>query len=394
MIYGLLPLPWWGYALVVLGLTHVTIAGVTIYLHRHQAHRALDLHPAAAHFFRFWLWLTTGMSTREWVAVHRKHHAFVETERDPHSPQVYGIAKVLLEGAELYRREALDEETLAKYSHGTPDDWLERHLYTPHNNRGYLLMLAIDVVLFGVLGLTVWAVQMMWIPIFAAGVINGVGHWGGYRNFETPDASTNIVPWGVLIGGEELHNNHHAFASSARFSTKWWEFDLGWSYIRVLSALGLARVKKLAPRPVFVPSKRIPDMDTLSAVLASRMHLMADYARSVLQRVYVEEVGSARGMRRSVARHARRLLVREESRLSSDARQRLEQLLGEYQALRVAYQFRRRLQAIWQERSASQERLLGALQQWCTEAEQSGIRALQEFARVVSGYATQQPFAA
>lgn len=393
MIHGLLPLPWWGYVLVVLGLTHVTIAAVTIYLHRHQAHRALDLHPAVAHFFRFWLWLTTGMSTREWVAVHRKHHAFVESDRDPHSPQVHGIGKVLLEGAELYRREARQAETLAKYAHGTPDDWLERHLYGPHNDRGYLLMLVIDLALFGVLGLTVWAVQMMWIPLFAAGVINGVGHWGGYRNFETPDASTNIVPWGVLIGGEELHNNHHAFASSARFSTKWWEFDLGWLYIRLLSLFGLARVKKLAPRPVVVPSKRTPDMDTLTAVLTGRMHLMADYARSVLQRVYAEEVRKARGVHASVARRARRLLVREESRLSSDARERLDQLLGEYQALRVAYQYRRRLQALWQERSASQERLLGALQQWCAEAEQSGIRALQDFARMVSGYAT-QPFAA
>ena len=236
-------------------MTHVTIVAITIYLHRHQAHRALDLHPALSHFFRFWLWLTTGTVTEEWVAVHRKHHSRVESMDDPHSPKVFGIKRLLLEGAELYRIAAADPETIAKYNHGCPDDWLERNVYKPLTDRGYYLMLVIDVVLFGPIGITIWAVQMAWQPVFAAGVINGLGHWWGYRNYETQDISTNIVPWGILIGGEELHNNHHAFASSAKMSTKPWEFDIGWAYIRVLQFLGLAKVKKLPPEVVMVPGQ-------------------------------------------------------------------------------------------------------------------------------------------
>jgi Fatty-acid desaturase len=240
---GLWPLPWWGYLLCTLVLTHVTIAAVTLYLHRHQAHHAIELHPLPAHFFRFWLWLTTGMVTREWVAVHRKHHARVETMDDPHSPQIHGIRKVLLEGVELYRQEAARQDTLQAFGHSTPDDWVERYLYGRHPGTGIALMLFINLLLFGFAGIAIWAVQMAWIPFFAAGVINGVGHYGGYRNFETSDASTNIVPLGILIGGEELHNNHHAFTASAKFSSRWWEFDLGWAYIRCLQCLRLAWVK-------------------------------------------------------------------------------------------------------------------------------------------------------
>jgi stearoyl-CoA desaturase (delta-9 desaturase) len=386
MMSGLIELPIWGYVVVTLVMTHITIAAVTIYLHRHQAHRALDLHPAVSHFFRFWLWLTTGMETKQWVAIHRKHHARVETPEDPHSPQIVGIGKVLLEGTELYREEAKNAETMVRFGHGTPDDWMERRIYGPRSNRGFLLMLLIDVVLFGPIGLTIWAVQMLWIPIFAAGVINGVGHWGGYRNFETADASTNIVPWGALIGGEELHNNHHAYASSAKFSVRWWEFDLGWLYIRAMELLGLARVKKLPPKTVLVPGKKDADADTLAAVIANRLQIMSNYARTVLARVYREELRHADANRRNVLRGAKSLLGREESRLSAEARGRIEAVLKTSDALKVSYQFKRRLQAIWQERTASHEGLIRALQEWCREAEATGIRALQDFARTLPAY--------
>ncbi len=385
-MFGLIELPSWGYILVTLVMTHITIAGVTIYLHRNQAHRALDLHPIVSHFFRFWLWLTTGMDTKQWVAIHRKHHARVETPEDPHSPQVEGIGKVLLEGTELYRKEAKNAETMARFGHGTPDDWMERNVYKPYTSRGYVLMLLTDVVLFGPIGITIWAVQMLWIPIFAAGVINGIGHWGGYRKFETADASTNIMPWGILIGGEELHNNHHAFASSAKFSVQWWEFDLGWLYIRVFQALGLARVKKLPPKTVLVPGKKAPDADTLAAVIANRLQVMSTYARTVLARVYQDELRRADGQRRNVLKRARSLLGREESRLTAEARKRIEAVLNTSHALKVSYQFKRRLQAIWQERTASHEGLIRALQDWCREAEATGIRALQDFARTLPHY--------
>jgi len=281
MFSGLLDLPWWGYVLTALALTHITIASVTIYLHRHQAHRALELHPVASHFFRFWLWLTTGTVTKEWASIHRKHHAKCETADDPHSPQILGIKKVLLEGAELYRKEAKNQETLEKYGRGTPDDWLERNLYSKHSMLGIMLMLVIDVLLFGPIGITVWAVQMIWIPVTAAGIINGAGHYWGYRNFQPADASTNIVPWGILIGGEELHNNHHAYIGSAKLSSKWYEFDIGWLYIRSLAALGLAKVKRVAPKVHLNTAKTVCDIDTLHAVMANRYEVMAKYAKSL-----------------------------------------------------------------------------------------------------------------
>ena len=379
-------LPVWAYILVALGLTHITIAGVTIYLHRHQAHRAIDLHPAVAHFFRFWLWLTTGMVTREWVAVHRKHHARVEQPDDPHSPQVRGIRKVLFEGAELYQAEAHVQDTLEQYGHQTPADWLERKIYKGSQNWGIAFMLAIDVALFGAAGLAIWAVQMAWIPFFAAGVINGIGHYWGYRNFESPDASTNIVPFGLLIGGEELHNNHHAFASSARFSSKWYELDLGWGYIRLLNWLGLAGIKKLPPVPVIVPDKHGVDLDTLRAVIANRLHVMAHYARDVVTAVYEEEKAKADIAARRLLRHARRLLVRNEFLIDLHARERLESILAQHRTLQVVYEFQRRLHDLWQQRTASPERLLHALQEWCREAESTRIEALQEFARKLRGY--------
>ena len=385
LTHGLLGLSLVETILATLILTHITIAAVTIFLHRAQAHRALDLHPEVSHFFRLWLWLTTGMVTREWVAVHRKHHARCEIPEDPHSPQVLGLRKVLLEGAELYRAAAADLGILERFGHGTPDDWLERRVYSRFAWQGVALMALLDLLLFGVNGIWVWAVQMLWIPFFAAGVINGLGHYWGYRNFESPDAATNISPLGLLIGGEELHNNHHAFPSSAKLSVKPWEFDVGWLYIRILAFLGLARVKKLSPRPEVVAGKRVVDMDTLKAVIVSRMHVVARYAQEVLKPVSKAELcGSERSCGRPY-RRTRRLLVTERARLEPAAQARLQRLLEQSQALRTVYQFRERLAELWERSATSQELLLKSLQEWCQEAETSGITALEEFAQRLRG---------
>ncbi len=382
-LYGLLDLPAWQVALIILVLTHITIASVTVFLHRAQAHRALVLHPIPEHFFRFWLWLTTGMVTREWVAVHRKHHARCETENDPHSPQVLGLRRVFGRGAELYSAAAKDPAMVQRFGHGTPDDWVERNIYSRLTWHGCALMLIIDVALFGVYGITAWAVQMLWIPVMAAGVINGVGHFWGYRNFDTPDAATNLVPWGLVIGGEELHNNHHAFPSSARLSMRWWELDIGWLYIRLLAMLGLAKVKKLPPEATVLEDKQIVDMDTLRALLIARMHVIRRYSQEVLKPVARAELCRTEPHCRRVARRARQLLVRE--RLDESARQSLEQILARSQQLQVVYQFREQLRQIWERNAPSQEALLKALQDWCQRAETTGIHALEAFSRNLRG---------
>ncbi|MCU0834844.1 MAG: fatty acid desaturase [Chromatiaceae bacterium] len=386
MLYGILDLSPWQVVIATLVLTHITIVSVTVFLHRAQAHRALDLHPAVSHFFRFWLWLTTGMVTREWVAVHRRHHAKCETPDDPHSPKVLGLRKVLAEGAELYKAAAADPETVARYSHGTPDDWIERNLYSRYTWHGLGLMLIVDLLLFGVYGITVWAVQMLWIPVFAAGVINGVGHYFGYRNFESPDAATNILPWGILIGGEELHNNHHAFPSSARLSSKPWELDVGWGYIRLLSWLGLARVRRIAPEPRVIPDKQQVDLDTLRAVIVGRMHVFARYTREVLTPVSRVELCRSERHCRRLFRRTKRLLARDASRLDAAARSRLEQLLAQSQSLATVYQYRERLRELWERTTPSQDALLKSLQDWCQQAEATGIQALERFARNLRGY--------
>jgi len=383
LLEGLVSLPWWGYVITALVLTHITIASVTIFLHRHQSHRALDLHPAVSHFFRFWLWLTTGMVTREWAAIHRKHHATADKPGDPHSPVVYGIKKVLLEGSELYRAEAKNRETLEKYGHGTPDDWIERNLYSRYSGKGILLMLLIDIMLFGPIGITIWAVQMIWIPVTAAGIINGIGHWWGYRNYEVADTSTNILPWGILIGGEELHNNHHTFGSSAKLSSKWYEFDIGWLYIRILEVLGLARVKKIPPELTYDKAKDHIDIDTVKAVIASRFLLMAQFAREVLKHAHREAVRNAdRGNKENLTllKRARRLLVREPRLLDDAAKARLARALEQNQTLKTVYFMRQKLADIWQRSATTQEQLIHALQDWCREAEATGIQALHDFA--------------
>lgn len=386
LLNGLVDLPWWGYALVALGFTHVTIAAVTIFLHRHQAHRALDLHPIVSHFFRFWLWLSTGMITKEWASVHRKHHARCETAEDPHSPQIVGLPKVLWEGAELYRAESRNAETLEKYGRGTPDDWLEKHVYTGHSKLGILLMFILNVLLFGPIGITIWAVQMIWIPFFAAGVINGVGHFWGYRNYESPDAATNIVPWGILIGGEELHNNHHAFPSSAKLSSKPWEFDIGWLYIRTMEVCGLAKVKKIAPEPVINPAKQTADMETVKAILVNRLHVLSHYAKDVVVPVLREEAHKADESWRHLLKRARSTLVRGDAVMGEDDKTHLQAALNRSQKLSTVYEYKTRLQELWQRTHTSQDSLLHHLQEWCKQAEATGIKGLQDFARSLKGY--------
>ena len=390
MLNGFIDLPWWGYALVTLALTHVTIASVTIFLHRAQAHRALDLHPAVSHFFRFWLWLTTGMVTRQWVAIHRKHHARCETPEDPHSPQVLGLNKVLWQGAELYKAAAKNQETLERYGHGTPDDWLERKLYTPHNFVGIVLMLILDVVLFGPIGITVWAVQMLWIPFFAAGVINGVGHYWGYRNYACEDASTNILPWGILIGGEELHNNHHAYGSSAKLSSRWYEFDIGWLYIRLLEILRLARVKKVAPRVHWGEIKHFPDAELLSAIVTHRYDVLTRYARS-MKSVYGSELKKLSGRLPDLSgvslRQVRRWLNLDLKSLGEAERRKLMAILANSPQLRTVYQMRQELAALWGRSTSSREQLVNQLRDWCQRAEQSGIEALSQFSLKLRSYA-------
>jgi stearoyl-CoA desaturase (Delta-9 desaturase) len=388
--HGLLHFSWWQILLFVAVVTHITIVGVTVYLHRCQAHRALDLHPVASHFFRFWLWMTTGMLTGQWASIHRKHHAKCETEEDPHSPQTRGIWKVLLEGAELYRAEAKNEETLRRYGHGTPDDWMERNVYTKYPVLGVSIMMVIDVALFGAVGLTVWAVQMAWIPFWAAGVVNGLAHFWGYRNFNCADASTNLIPFGIIIGGEELHNNHHTFATSAKLSSKWYEFDIGWMYIRLMSMCGLAKVKKVAPTPRLTQGKLVLDQETLQAVLSNRYEVMARYAKAVKQAyrqelAHLKEVGSRE--KYQLMRGARKWFDKEEASLDEPQKRQLPQIFANSQKLRTFIELRNELAAIWERSSASREQLLTQLQDWCHRAEQSGIQALQEFASRLRRYA-------
>ena len=388
---GLIDLPWWGYIVVTLVFTQITIAAVTIFLHRYQAHRGLDLHPIPSHFFRFWLWLTTGMVTKEWAAIHRKHHAKVETEEDPHSPQVYGIRKVLWEGTELYKKESYNRETLEKYGSGTPDDWLENNLYSAHNSLGIGIMAVIDFLLFGFIGITIWAVQMMWIPFFAAGVINGVGHYWGYRNFACTDASRNIVPWGILIGGEELHNNHHAYATSARFSNKWFELDMGWIYIRILELLGFAQVKKLAPKIRFNLNKAQCDVETLQAVITHRYDVLAKFAKSVKQ-TCADEIRDLRGRAaqfdgqtlKTIKKHWLHL---DAKYLKAQERAKLDEVLSKSKVLETIYSMRQDLAALWQRSTDSKEQLVRQLEDWCHRAEKSGIASLQEFSRKLRYYA-------
>lgn len=388
MVFGFLNLSFWGYVIATIVLTQITIASVTIYLHRNQTHRALTLHPVISHFFRFWLWLTTGMVTADWVAIHRKHHATTDVDGDPHSPVVLGIKKVFWEGAELYREARKDKAMVGKYSHGTPDDWVEKQVYAKHSSKGIILMLLIDLFFFGVPGLSIWAIQMIWIPLFAAGVINGIGHYWGYRNFECPDAATNIIPWAFWVGGEELHNNHHTFASSAKFSVKWWEFDIGWMYICILSFFGLAKVKKLPPKIAIEEGKLQVDLDTVKAVISNRFVVMSQYYKTVMRPILKMEKKNSITTKedKKLFQRAASLLRKEDRLLNPTAKTRLYNLLEAREQLRVVYQYKQSLQKVWLKTASSQKELIEALQLWCRQAEESGLEVLKQFAQQLKGY--------
>ncbi len=390
---GLLQLSWWQLILVTLVLTHITIVAVTIFLHRSQTHRGLDLHPVVSHFFRLWLWLTTGMVTKEWVAIHRKHHAKCEKEGDPHSPIVYGIEKVMWKGAELYREESANEETLKRYGHGTPDDWLERNVYTRHSGLGIILTLVVDVLLFGAAGLTVWAIQMAWIPFWAAGVVNGLGHYIGYRNFSSPDSSTNLFPIGIIIGGEELHNNHHAYGTSAKFSSKWYEFDIGWLYIKLMGYVGLAKVRKVAPKLKLEHNSGQVTEKTLQGVITHRYEIMTRYA-DLLKQAAQAEIDRLKSVKDNFSIQQAALLktvadriTQAEQSLKPTEKEELEQALSQNKVLATLVNMRDELTRVWASSTASSEQLLQDLQAWCQQAQQSGIQGLEQFALRLRRYA-------
>nr|WP_330217126.1 fatty acid desaturase [Pseudoxanthomonas suwonensis] len=388
---GVAGLGWLGLLAVLLVFTQLTIFSVTLYLHRSQAHRGVDFHPVLSHFFRFWTWLTTSMITREWVAIHRKHHAKVETEEDPHSPQTRGIGKVFWEGVELYREARADRASIEQYGKGAPDDWIERRLYTPHANLGPVALFFVNFVLFGLPGIALWAIQMAWIPFWAAGVVNGLGHWWGYRNFESADTSTNLTPWAVWIGGEELHNNHHAFPSSARFSMRRWEFDIGWAAIKGLEKLRLAKVLRVAPSLDIRPNIAVPDTETLRALLSHRFQAMTDYQRNVLKPALREEAAAAGAkLRELLPRRMRKGLVDDGRWLKPDAREQLQAWVSQRPRIQSLVEHRARLAALLEARSHDAAERLRQLQAWCNEAEASGIRALQEYSMRLKGYALAQ----
>jgi stearoyl-CoA desaturase (Delta-9 desaturase) len=391
MLDGILQLPWWGDLICLLLATHLTIVSVTLYLHRCQAHHAITLHPSVSHIFRFWLWFTTGQNTKEWVAVHRKHHACTEGENDPHSPHVYGIRKVLLEGTELYRLSAFDPKVSEEYGHGTPDDWIEHKIYKRYSNTGMGICLITYVTLFGPIGITFWAIQLAWIPFFAAGLVNGAGHYWGYRNFEPQDGSTNLTNIGIIIGGEELHNNHHAYPSSARFSVHWWEFDIGWMYIRLLSVVGLAEVKKVAPRPIQgkQQEKEIVDLDSVRAMVTSKLHIMADYSKLVTLPVLKVEIGRADVSYRATLKRVQKAIIRERSLMTTPQIEHLNQILHDNLQLKTVYDYQQRLIEVWTRKYKNNEGMLHAVSEWCQEAEATGIRVLEEFSRSLRSYSLQ-----
>ena len=372
-----------GYFLVV---TQITIFSVTLYLHRCAAHRGVDMHPALAHVFRFWTWLTTAMVTKEWIAIHRKHHARCETEEDPHSPKTHGIAKVFFHGVTLYQKALKDRPMIEQYGHGSPEDWIERKVYTPWPELGPTLMLFINIALFGAVGVTIWALQMIWIPVMAAGVINGLGHWWGYRNFETSDMATNLVPWGVIVGGEELHNNHHAFPSSANFALRPHEFDIGYAMLRLFEKLGLARVLRVAPTIELRPWVQQADTETLKALVQHRFSVMTAYFRNVTVPVLREEAQAATEKVHKLSGRLRRALANDGRWLDAPAREKLSRWVESRPLLSTVCEHRRRLAEVLDRAGRNSESVLQSLQDWCRDAEASGIRSLQEYARLLRGY--------
>ena len=387
--YGLADLGVFGYVMVTLLWLHTTMMCVTLYFHRDQAHRSVDLHASVRHFCRFWLWMNTGASTREWVAVHRKHHAYCEQEGDPHSPRLFGLKKVLLEGAELYRAEARNPETVEKYAKGCPNDWLENNVY--HSRRGSYfgisLLVILDLVLFGVPGIILIALQLSNMPLLAAGVINGLCHAKGYRNFETDDDSTNLWPIGLFIAGEELHNNHHAFPTSARFSMRRHEVDMGWLHLKALELFGLAKIRRVATAPELEQSARsAADLDELRAIMVNRMHVLRAYMHRVTLPVLRREAESLGDNTNSLLRAARKVLIRPPQMLDERSRKRLAELAARHPRFETVLQFRNELRNLWEGAHTSNERLLADFREWCARAEQSGIQGLQDFVAYLKSF--------
>ena len=387
---GLAGVGWLGWAIYLLIATQLTIFSVTLYLHRSLAHRGVDFHPAIAHVFRFWTWLTTSMIAREWAAIHRRHHAKCETEEDPHSPMFKGIGTVFWRGVELYREARGMRADIEQYGKGAPDDWIERRLYTPYATLGPTVLLFASFALFGFAGVAIWALQMAWIPFWAAGVVNGLGHWWGYRNFETTDTATNLTPWGVWIGGEELHNNHHAFPSSAKFALRKWEVDIGWVVIKGLEKVRLAKVLRVAPSLDVRPNIHVPDTDTMKALLAHRFQAMTDYQRNVLAPALREEARAAGAkLRALLPRHQRKGLVDDGRWLKPEAREQMRQWVAQRPRIRTLVEYRQKLASVLETRTSNAADALHNLQAWCREAEASGIRALQDYAARLKGYSLQ-----
>jgi stearoyl-CoA desaturase (delta-9 desaturase) len=364
------------------------LLGVTLYLHRDQAHGGLRLHPAMRHFFRFWLWFSSGTVTKEWVAVHRRHHVFADQPGDPHSPVVFGLKRVLAEGYELYAAATCDSDTLSHFGRGTPDDWLERNLYSRFSRLGIVIFILIQLILFGVPAITMLGVQMIAQPLLAAGIINGLGHRLGYRSFEVPNAATNILPWGLVIAGEELHNNHHAFPSSPRFSIQWWEFDMGWLCICILRGLGLASVSHLAPIPSRVRHRATIDSATARALFTNRLHVLRDYRRQVLNPILRDLL--RRRDPSVLTRQGSKLVTRHPKLLTDTGRHQLDELLERNGVLRTVIEFRDRLQSIWDETSAGHANALTRWMVLCEQARRSNIRALREFAMHLHEYCHHQ----
>ena len=380
LLAGLSQASVWQMVLYFLVVSQITMMTSTIYLHRSATHRGVDLHPGLSHFFRFWSWLTTAMVTKEWVAVHRKHHARCETAEDPHSPRFAGLNTVLWRGLELYQQAALDKDMLEKYGKGTPDDWIERKLYTRFSTAGVVILLFASLALFGLPGIAIWALQMALMPFCAAGVINGLGHWWGYRNFDTDDTATNLTPWALLIGGEELHNNHHAFPSSAKFALRRFEVDIGWTVLWTLQKLGLAKVLRVAPKLDVRPNIAVPDADTLHAMMVHRWQVATDYFKTVLKPQIKLDAGD-------LPRRIRRAFRSEGRWLDAAHRERLQAFVASRPQLATLVEYRQRLLAIYEMKTAVAEVKMEALRNWCQEAEASGIEALQEFSARLKGYA-------
>ena len=383
---GLTQGSWGSWIVYMLIATQFTIFSMTLYLHRSQSHRGVEFHPILSHFFRFWSWFSTGITTKEYVAIHRKHHAKCETEEDPHSPQIAGLNKVLFDGVDLYRKASLNKADMDKYGIGTPDDWIERKLYTPHSVLGVALLLVFNFTLFGVIGIAMWAMQMIWIPFWAAGVVNGLGHWWGYRNFETADTATNLTPWGIWLGGEELHNNHHAFPSSSKFALRKFEFDIGWAAIRTFEMVGLAKVLRVAPTLDVRPNMHLPDTDTVKAVLAHRFHVMSDYFRGVIAPTLRDEAVNAGAGIKELPRKLRRALGNGGRWLDSASRERMVAFTEKHPQLRTVCEFRARLAALTERNGRNADGMLDGLKEWCREAEATGIRTLADFATRLKGY--------